>query len=102
MTRWSDDSPFSVYWREQVKKFNESGKGITLVDESLSDETAYLDKLRSQIATGTQPEIFIEYGGSRIIGLRRGGHPGGRAALSGRRSGLEGQLPQRHHDQVAV
>ena len=27
MTRWSDDSPFSVYWREQVKKFNESGKG---------------------------------------------------------------------------
>ena len=67
MTRWSDDSPFSVYWREQVKKFNESGRGITIVDESLSDETAYLDKLRSQIATGTQPEIFIEYGGSRII-----------------------------------
>lgn len=67
MTRWSDDSPFSVYWREQVKKFNESGKGITIIDESLSDEAAYLDKLRSQIATGTQPEIFIEYGGSRII-----------------------------------
>lgn len=67
MTRWSDDSPYSVYWRDQVKKFNESGRGITIIDESLSDETAYLDKLRSQIATGTQPEIFIEYGGSRII-----------------------------------
>ena len=67
MTRWSDDSPYSTYWREQVKKFNESGRGITIVDESLSDETAYLDKLRSQIATGTQPEIFIEYGGSRIV-----------------------------------
>ena len=67
MTRWSDDSPFSVYWREQVKKFNESGRGITIVDESLSEEAAYLDNLRSQIATGTQPEIYIEYGGSRII-----------------------------------
>jgi ABC-type glycerol-3-phosphate transport system substrate-binding protein len=67
MTRWSDDSPFAVYWREQVKAFNESGRGITIIDESLSDEAAYLDKLRSQIATGTQPEIFIEYGGSRTI-----------------------------------
>lgn len=66
MTRWSDESPFSVYFRDKVKEFNEMDNGITIVDESLSDEAAYLDKLRSSIASGNQPEIFIEYGGSRI------------------------------------
>ena len=67
MTRWSDDAPFSVYFRNQIAEFNNSGRGITIVDESLSEEAAYLDKLRTSIATGNQPEIFIEYGGSRII-----------------------------------
>jgi ABC-type glycerol-3-phosphate transport system substrate-binding protein len=66
MTRWSDDAPLSRYWREKVAEWNNQKNGITIVDESLSDEAAYLDKLRSSIATGNQPEIFIEYGGSRI------------------------------------
>lgn len=66
MTRWSDDAPFSVYYRQKVEEFNAQGSGITIVDESLSDEAAYLDKLRSSIATGNQPEIFIEYGGARL------------------------------------
>jgi ABC-type glycerol-3-phosphate transport system substrate-binding protein len=66
MTRWSDDAPMSVYWRNMVADWNNQKNGITLIDESLSDETAYFDKLRSSIATGNQPDIFIEYGGSRI------------------------------------
>lgn len=67
MTRWSDDAPFSVYYREQVEAFNAADNGITIVDESLSDEASYLDKLRSSIATGNQPEVFIEYGGARLL-----------------------------------
>jgi ABC-type glycerol-3-phosphate transport system substrate-binding protein len=66
MTRWSDDAPLSRYWREKVAEWNNQKNGITIIDESLSEEAAYLDKLRSSIATGNQPEIFIEYGGSRI------------------------------------
>lgn len=66
MTRWSDDAPFSVYYRQKVEEFNALDNGITIVDESLSEEASYLDKLRSSIATGNQPEIFIEYGGARL------------------------------------
>lgn len=66
MTRWSDDAPFSVYYRQKIDEFNAMDNGITIVDESLSEEAAYLDKLRSSIATGNQPEIFVEYGGARI------------------------------------
>jgi ABC-type glycerol-3-phosphate transport system substrate-binding protein len=66
MTRWSDDAPLSKYWRGKIQEWNNQKNGITIIDESLSDEAAFLDKLRSSIASGTQPEIFIEYGGSRI------------------------------------
>ena len=66
MTRWSDDAPLSKYFRDKVAEWNNQKNGVTIVDESLSDEAAYLDKLRSSIATGNQPEIFCEYGGSRI------------------------------------
>jgi ABC-type glycerol-3-phosphate transport system substrate-binding protein len=31
------------------------------------DEPSYFDKLRTQIAVGEYPNIFVEYGGSRII-----------------------------------
>jgi ABC-type glycerol-3-phosphate transport system substrate-binding protein len=68
MTRWSDDAPYSKFWRSKLEEFNKTNAdGITITDESLSDESAFLDKLRSSIATGNQPEIFIEYGGSRIV-----------------------------------
>ena len=66
MTRWSDDAPLSKYWRQKLAEWNNQKNGITIIDESLSEESAFLDKLRSSIATGNQPEIFIEYGGSRI------------------------------------
>ena len=66
MTRWSDDAPLSRFWRQKVAEWNNQKNGITIVDESLSEEAAYLDKLRTSIASGNQPEIFIEYGGSRI------------------------------------
>ena len=66
MTRWSDDAPLSRFWRSKVADWNNQKNGITIIDESASDEAAYLDKLRSSIATGNQPEIFIEYCGSRI------------------------------------
>ncbi|MDR1288274.1 MAG: extracellular solute-binding protein [Treponema sp.] len=67
MTRWSDEAPYSVFWRGKIKEFNAQKNGVTIVDESLSDEASFLDKLRSSIATGNQPEVFIEYGGARIV-----------------------------------
>ena len=66
MTRSSDDTPDSRYWREMVAEWNARKNGITIVDESIFDETAYLEKLRSSVAARNQPEIFIEYGASRI------------------------------------
>lgn len=65
-TRWSGEDPAAVYFRDQIKVFNDLDNGITVVADNIGNEDSYLDKLRTQIATGNQPEIFIEYGGSRI------------------------------------
>ena len=66
-TRWSDDAPDSKYFRDMIEKYNSLGKGITVVGEHIQNEDSYLDKLRTQFATGTPPNLFIEYGGSRIV-----------------------------------
>ena len=66
MTRWAGDAPEARFFRQRLTEWNSQGNGITIVDESLSDESAYLERLRTSMAAGNQPEIFIEYGGSRI------------------------------------
>jgi ABC-type glycerol-3-phosphate transport system substrate-binding protein len=66
-TRWSGDDPLATYFRQKVKEFNELKKGIVVENENIANEDSYLDKLRTGFATGTPPNVFIEYGGSRIL-----------------------------------
>lgn len=66
-TRWSGDGPLDTYFRQKVKEFNELKKGIVVDNENIGQEDSYLDKLRTGFATGTPPNVFIEYGGSRIL-----------------------------------
>lgn len=72
-TRWSGEEPLSVWFRQQCDEFSAADNGINIVQDNIANEDSYLDKLRTQIATGDQPEIFIEYGGSRIIDYVEGG-----------------------------
>lgn len=65
-TRWGGEAPAEVYWRDVIQQISSSDMGVNIIDESITNETSYLDKLRTQIATGEQPDIFIEYGGARL------------------------------------
>jgi ABC-type glycerol-3-phosphate transport system substrate-binding protein len=67
ITRWSDESPASKWYRMKADEFTaKNGKGITIVQDNISDEAQFLDKIRTQIAANDPYEIFIEYGGARI------------------------------------
>lgn len=65
MSRWSDDQPRSVLFRQRIDEFNAQNNGITIVADHINDEPAYLDKLRTSFATGDQPNIYFGYGGAR-------------------------------------
>lgn len=65
-SRWGGEDTLSTYFRGKIDEFNSLNKGIIIVGDHVTEEKAYLDKLGSQFAAGTQPEIFIEYGGTRI------------------------------------
>ncbi len=65
-SRWGGEEPLSVYFQQKIEEFNALDNGITIVGDHVTDEQQYLDKLSAQIGSGTQPEIFIEYGGTRI------------------------------------
>ncbi|MBC7961073.1 MAG: extracellular solute-binding protein [Vallitaleaceae bacterium] len=65
LSRWSDDQPRSVLFKQRIDEFNAQNNGIKIVAEHINDEAAYLDKLRTSFATGDQPNIFFGYGGSR-------------------------------------
>lgn len=65
-SRWGGEETLSTYFRSKIEEFNAQKNGITIVADHVTDEQQYLDKLASQIGAGTQPEIFIEYGGTRI------------------------------------
>ncbi|WP_428770573.1 extracellular solute-binding protein [Treponema sp. HNW] len=65
-SRWGGEDALAVYFRQKIEEFNAQNNGIVIVGDHVTEEKAYFDKLGSQFAAGTQPEIFIEYGGTRL------------------------------------
>lgn len=67
LTRWSDASPLSQGFRDRLAEFQALNPHITILDESINDEKAYGDKLKTSIATNDLPAIFQNYGGPEIL-----------------------------------
>ncbi len=65
-SRWGGEETLSRYFNEKIEEFNSLGNGITIVADNVTDEQQYFDKLSSQFGAGTQPNIFINYGGTSI------------------------------------
>lgn len=66
-SRWATDVPDEVYYRKKVEEFNKLDNGITVVMDNIATESDYLDKLRVSFANNDAPNVFIEYGGSRVL-----------------------------------
>jgi raffinose/stachyose/melibiose transport system substrate-binding protein len=63
LTRIAGTDPKSLAFQSLIKKFMEENPNITVVDESLNDEAAFNNKLKTSVATGNVPEIWMNYGG---------------------------------------
>ena len=62
MTRWSGSDGNAPALQKLVKEFNQKNKDIEIVDESITDETGYNNKIRAGVATGNLPHIFQVWG----------------------------------------
>lgn len=65
-SRWGGEETLSQYFNQKIDEFNELDNGITIVADNVTDEQQYFDKLSSQFGAGTQPNVFINYGGTSI------------------------------------
>ncbi|MCQ6558487.1 ABC transporter substrate-binding protein [Paenibacillus mendelii] len=63
LSRASGTSPAAVAFQNLLKKFMDENPNITVVDESLNDENAFNNKLKTSLATGNVPHIWTNYGG---------------------------------------
>ena len=67
VSRFGQDIPADIFFREQVAAFNELDNGITVEMNNIVPEAEYLDMLRTSFAIGEPPNVFIEYGGTRVL-----------------------------------
>ncbi|WP_122642278.1 ABC transporter substrate-binding protein [Luxibacter massiliensis] len=72
-SRWGGEETLSQYFNEKIEEFNGLDNGITIVADNVTDEQQYFDKLSSQFGAGTQPNVFINYGGTSIQDYIEGG-----------------------------
>ncbi|RUS47482.1 ABC transporter substrate-binding protein [Cohnella sp. AR92] len=63
LTRSSGTSPSAVAFGDLIKKFQEENPNVTIKDESMSDENAFNQKLKTSMATGQLPDLWTNYGG---------------------------------------
>ncbi len=66
-SRYGSDVPDEEYYRQKVQEFNDMDNGIQVVMDNIPTESDYLDKLRTSFANGDTPNVFVEYGGSRVL-----------------------------------
>lgn len=65
-SRWGGEETLSQYFNSKIDEFNKLDNGITIAADNVTDEQQYFDKLSSQFGAGTQPNVFINYGGTSI------------------------------------
>ncbi|HUX52066.1 MAG TPA: extracellular solute-binding protein [Spirochaetia bacterium] len=60
-------------WQRAIDKYNTAHPGVKIVNESISDDAAYTNKLTTDIAAGSPPNIFNYPGIASIVGYAKNG-----------------------------
>lgn len=64
LSRYGDDTAVDAKaFREGVEEYKAAHPEVTVVDESITDETQFNNKFKTAMATGDMPTIFMTYGG---------------------------------------
>ena len=62
LTRYSGSDPDVPIWEEAKSEFMAANPGIIIQDDSVNQEAAYNNKLKTDIATGNLPNFFYDPG----------------------------------------
>jgi raffinose/stachyose/melibiose transport system substrate-binding protein len=73
MTRWGDSDPLSPFLNEVIAKFEELHPNVKVINDSISEEASYNNKLKTAIATGDTPSIFYWPGVAGITDWAKNG-----------------------------
>ena len=73
MTRWGDSDPLSPFLNEVIAKFEELHPNVKVINDSISEEASYNNKLKTAIATGETPHIFYWPGVAGITDWAKNG-----------------------------
>jgi raffinose/stachyose/melibiose transport system substrate-binding protein len=72
-TRYAGSDALAPFLRDAEKAYMAANPNVNIVDESISDEAAYNNKFKTDLATGNLPAIFIVYSKSRQIEYAKNG-----------------------------
>lgn len=67
MTRWGESDPLAPFLNEVIEMFEAEHPNIEVINESISEEASYNNKLKTSIATGQTPSIFYWPGVAGIV-----------------------------------
>lgn len=74
LTRYGDDTDLnSRVWRKAVSQFQKEHPEITVIDKSITDEAQFNNLIKTGMASGDIPTIFMTYGGGNLRGYVESG-----------------------------
>ncbi len=73
LTRFSGTDATTPIWQLAIKEFMEKNPNIKVEDESVNQEAAYNNKLKTDMATGNLPNVFYRPGVVSLVKLAENG-----------------------------
>lgn len=72
-TRWSGASTNTDLMKSVIDELNQSSDRFVFIDESINEESAYMTKWRTDLATGNLPSVFQDRGINENVALAKEG-----------------------------
>lgn len=73
LTRYAGSDVQAQWLQTMMEKFSELHPNVTFQDDSVADEAAYNNKLKTAIATGNLPNMWMQYGAASLVEYAKNG-----------------------------
>lgn len=67
LTRYAGSDPQAPWLKKMMEEFVKIHPNVTFQDDSVADEAAYNNKLKTAIATGNLPNMWMQYGSASLV-----------------------------------
>lgn len=73
LTRYAGSDPQAPWLKKMMDEFVKLHPNVTFQDDSVADEAAYNNKLKTAIATGNLPNMWMQYGSASLVEYAKNG-----------------------------